>query len=138
MSKSKKNSTLNDNSKTIDGVIDFLSTLADEAYQLRVWGGAEGPEVDWYDETIDLFDTQIDFFKNDLRHGVISLSKEQIKAVLRVLVMINHFERRLVPWGESPDGWCEEQLFVIEQPYWQKVRKQAAHALSLLKNTSDQ
>jgi len=32
-----------------------------------------------------------------------------------------------------PETWAEEQLYIINHPYWQKIQKQAACALQLLK-----
>jgi len=59
---------------------NHLSDISDRDYQLRVWHRAEGPEVDWYEESMLTFDTRIDYFESLLRKGKTSLKPEQVKA----------------------------------------------------------
>jgi hypothetical protein len=116
----------------LQSLAEDLLAFSDKDYQLRVWYRAEGPEVDWYDEALLSFDTTIDWFKSAVRTGELKLSKAQVKAILRLHIMLSHFERT-GPWNDCPVGGAEEQLFIIEQPYWDKIRKQAKYAFSLLK-----
>jgi len=124
---------LKDYPEDIEGVVFSLLSRSDKDYQIRVWALAEGPEVDWYDESSLNFDNHIEFFKKDIRVGKVSLRCEQVKAILRVHVMCNHFEQNLMYKVPENTPWTDEQLLIINHPYWDKIRKQATYALSLIR-----
>lgn len=124
-----------DYSADIDVIACSLLTISDREYQLRVWYRAEGPEVDWFEECLLNFDTEMDSFRHLLRKGETSLEPSQVRAILRVHIMTSHFCSILSRERENmPKGWSDGQLYIINHPYWQKMQKQAAYALSLLKN----
>jgi hypothetical protein len=110
-----------------------LIALSDKEYQLRVWYRIEGPEVDWQGETLEDFDLTIEFLKNDLRSKKITLTTAQIKALLRTHAMINKFERGDFTEYSKINDFCEQQLYIINHPYWNKIRKQAELALTLFR-----
>ncbi len=118
----------------LDFLVSHLLAISDREYQLRVWCKAEGPEVDWYSERMLSFEAGMDYFKNLLRNGKTSLNSSQVKAILRVYVMTLHFDN--IP-EELPEDWTEQQLYIINHPYWQKIQRQAEYALSLLKNNEN-
>lgn len=118
----------------LDFLVSHLLAISDRDYQLRVWCRAEGPEVDWYSERMLDFETGMDYFKSLLRNGKTSLNPSQVKAILRVYVMTLHFDN--IP-EELPEDWTEQQLYIINHPYWQKIQRQAEYALSLLKNNEN-
>ncbi len=123
----------NDYSADIGSVIVSLLAISDREYQLRVWYRTDGPEVDWFEECLLSFDTDMEYFRSLLRRGKTSLNPAQVKSVLRLHVMTNHF-CKIIRDEKLPEDWSEQQLYVINHPYWQKVQKQAAHTLSLLRN----
>lgn len=123
-----KNITL----EKINFIVDHLSAFADRHYQLRVWCYAVGPEVDFYEEALLSFKDVLPYLKKLIRTGEIQLSREQIKAILRIEVMLDTFERNA--WGDHvPTDWEGEHLYIINHPYWIKISEQAQYALSLLK-----
>jgi hypothetical protein len=115
----------------LEFIVSSLLAISDREYQMRIWYKADGPEVDWYSECLLSFETGMDYFKTLLREGKTTLNPLQVKAILRVYVMARHFDNI---HEDIPKDWTEQQLYIINHPYWQKVRKQAAHTLSLLKS----
>lgn len=115
----------------LDFIVSHLLAISDRDFQLRIWCRTEGPEIDWYSERMLTFEAGMDYFKTLLREGKTSLNPLQVKAILRVQVMSRYFDNI---HEENLEDWTEQQLHIVNHPYWQKVRKQAAHALSLLKN----
>lgn len=113
-------------------VIGDLLALSDKDFQIRVWVYATLPEMDWYDECLLKFDDGIEFMKKDLRKGRLQLTPKEIKAVLRVHAMCDRFVR-LVDWKSVPEGWVEEQSYIINHPYFEKIRQKAAEALELFR-----
>jgi hypothetical protein len=118
-------------------IINHLLSISDKEYQLRVWYRVEGPEMYWSDECIDDFDLANEFLKNDLRNRKITLSPTQIKALLRIHAMMNTFERRDHTEYNKIKDFCEQQLHIINHPYWDKIRKQAEFALTLFREVPD-
>ena len=113
-------------------IITSLVAMSDKDYQSRIWHRAEGPEVDWYHESILTFDYEVEYFRELVRNGGLKLTKEQIKSILRVSIMSNRF-KRLLNAIEKPKVWKDEQLFIINHPYMEKIRRQAQQALSLIR-----
>lgn len=112
-------------------LVECLLAISDRDFQVRVWANASGPEVDWYAECMLTFNDRIDYFKTLLKEKNLHLNAEQIKAILRVYVMGVCFERRLDP-KKIPKEWTASEMYIINHPYWEKVRKQAQRALQLL------
>lgn len=110
----------------------MLLSLADRDYQVRVWAKAEGPEAEWFDEAFFNVELQTKYFKEEIRSGKIKLSREQIRAVLSMLIMFRHFDR-LPDLKSLPDDPYEYQMFLIDHPYFEKIRKRAAYAASLIR-----
>lgn len=125
-----------DNLKDCDdklrGLLEEILILSDKDFQIRVWYRAEGPEMSWYDEFCLNFDYSIEFFKKNLREKKIILSPEQIKAILRVYVMHCHFANLPDPNYSKITDFAERHLYIINHPYWEKIRKKADDALKLL------
>jgi hypothetical protein len=117
--------------ENIRNLAQSLIAISNKEYQISIWVRGEGPEHDFYYECELQFDDEIEFFKKDIRSGELKLSPEQIKAIIRVHVMMDHFDR--LPWSFKLPNNPYYHLYIINHPYWQKVRKQAAHALELLK-----
>ena len=110
----------------------MLLSLSDRDHQVRVWAKAEGPEVQWFGEAFFNVELQTQYFKNDIRNCEIKLSKEQIKAILRIEIMFKHFDR--LPESRTfPDDFHERQMAIIDHPYFEKIRKRAAYAASLIR-----
>ena len=129
----ERNDNKNPSSADLEFIEKGLLVISDREYQLRVWHRADGPELDWYEECMLSFDTSIDYFESLLREGKTSLDPSQVKEILRVFVMGRHFDD-ILRYEAVPEGWAEEQLYIIDHPYWRKIQKQAAYALSLLKS----
>lgn len=94
--------------------------------------GEERGVTDQYNQFLDYVEA-VEHFKDGIRTGKLKVNEKQIKAILRVFVMLCRFGR--MEWiGESPDhGWSEEHLNMMNQPYWAKICKQAEYALSLIR-----
>jgi hypothetical protein len=116
----------------LDFIVGSLIAVSDRDYQLRVWYRSEGPEVDWRTESALSFDPQIAWFKKIVRDGTIQLSPAQIKGILRVNVMWSRFNRMMLNDPNCPEDELATELYKINHPYWEKVRKQAQYALSLI------
>lgn len=114
-----------------------LLAISDRDYQVRVWANQLGPEVDCYNETLYSFESSIDCFKSLIREKKIQLSAKQIKAVIRIFAMWFCFERKLEK-EKIPEEWIDREMYIIDHPYWDKMRRQAQYALHLLKRGCDQ
>lgn len=110
-----------------------LISFSDKDYQLRVWHRCEGPEVDWYDESFISFDNLIEFLKDDIRKGKpIYFNVEQMKALLRLHAMLSRFTDMDDPdFRKIVDG-ADKQLYIINHPYFAKIRTHAEYTLSLM------
>ena len=118
--------------KELENLGLMLLSVSSREYQVRVWAKEEGPEFQWFDESYFNVELQTDCFKSDIRKGKYKLTKEQIKAVLKVLVMYRLFDRKpkIKPF---PEDHFEAEMAIIDDPYFEKIRKQAAYAASLIK-----
>ncbi len=116
----------------LDFVVDDLLAISSREFQERIWVRAEGPEINWFEECFLSLEPPMDWLRYQIRKKEIVLSRVQIKAILRVWVMFNRF---CTQGGAPPEGssWEDEQLFYINHPYFDKIRKQADFALSLLR-----
>lgn len=115
-------------------LVTTLIVLSSKEDQLRIWVRQEGPEVDCSLESVIGFDDTLSYLKHLLRTKEVELSDDKIKAILRLHAMVTTFWRRAISDPASPEGDGPEwELYVIEHPYFEKIRKQAQHALSLLK-----
>jgi metal-dependent hydrolase (beta-lactamase superfamily II) len=122
--------------ENLRNLVSSLIVLSDKDYQRRVWVKGEGSEHDFYYNRELLFDEDIDYFKKRIRKEELNLSPEQIKAVLRVHAMMDHFGG--IEWSFKLPNNPYYHLYIINHPYWQKIREQASHALELLKPLKDQ
>lgn len=113
-------------------LIGNLLAISDRDYQMRVWANQLGPEVDCYNETLYAFESSIDYFKSLIREKKIRLNTQQVKAIVRIYAMWFCFERK-VEKEKIPEEWIYREMYIIDHPYWNKIRRQAQYALSLLK-----
>lgn len=118
-------------------LLGTILAISNRDFQIRVWAKALGPEMDWYTECMVGFDGDIEVFKSFLRDRVFVLTKKQVKAVLRLHAMCLHFDRHLDA-KEIPQDWYESEMYIIDHPYFEKIRKQAQYALSLFRIKEDQ
>jgi hypothetical protein len=116
----------------IECIVKSLIAISSRDYQLMTWYRNEGDKSDDYEERAQNFEADIDYFKDLLRKMKIQMEPVQIRAVLRVHVMILHFDE-ILSQESLPTEHSRLQLYIIEHPYWMKIRKQATDALSLLK-----
>lgn len=125
-----------------DNVLDFpielenlglmLLAVSDRNYQVRVWANAEGPEVEWFGEAFFDVELQTKYFKEEIRSGEIKPSREQIKAILRILIMFRRLDRS-PEFRTLPDDYYAREMAIIDNPYFEKIRKRAAYAASLIR-----
>ena len=115
-------------------LISTLIVFSSKEDQWRIWVRQDGPEVGCSLEGVIGFDDSIRYFKHLLRTKEIQLSKDKIRAILRLHAMVTTFWRWANEDPASPDdGGPDWELYVIEHTYFEKIRKQAQYALSLLK-----
>ncbi len=112
-------------------IINSLLAISSQDYQIKVWYQNEGREKDDYEERTLNFEADLDCLKDLLRETKIRLASSQLRAILRVHVMVRRFDRLLEQETLSSEH-SQLQLQIINHSYWAQVREQAGRALSLL------
>ncbi len=103
--------------------IDELKTIADEEWQRTIWfGGGGGRWVDSPSEQICSFDDLL--IPEILEHPDHGLTEDQVSQFMRLSQMMDHLV------DNTPDSISPEYL--IDDPRWQDIRKQAAITLKTL------
>ncbi len=112
----------------IDFMIHQLNHFSDKDILFDCWLNGKGPG--YYEDSLTWGDAY-PYFKTLVRDKELELTKEQIKSILRIDVMINTFDR-ILNRSEVPCDWDGEHQYILNHPYWIKTMAQAKYALSLL------
>lgn len=118
----------NSSLEKIDFIIRHLEHFSNREALYNYWIKGKGPG--YVEDTLTWSDGY-PYFKQLVRTKEITLTKDQVRAIMKIDVMINTLDRALMK-SHAPEDYCEYHLYILNHPYCTKLIQQAKYALSLL------